>query len=85
MRNLYDLLFLVLTLFTQFLFHKKIEKRIIIIPLPLLLVPEWPYLPLNPKGLAFYIKRKLYFDFQTLDLFILFLLAALFLWIWLSV
>ena len=33
-------------------------KHIILILLPLLLVPEWPYLLLNSKGLAFYIKNK---------------------------
>ena len=33
----------------------KIEKHLIIFPSPLLLVPEYPYLPLNSNWLAFFV------------------------------
>ena len=60
MKNLYNVPFLELIFFTQFLFFKKIEKHIILILLPLLLVSEWPYLPMISKRLTFYIKKMLF-------------------------
>ena len=60
MKNLYNVPFLELIFFTQILFFKKIEKHIILILLPLLLVSEWPYLPMISKRLTFYIKKMLF-------------------------
>ena len=60
MKNLYNVPFLELIFFTQFLFFKKIEKHIILILLPLLRVSEWPYLPMISKRLTFYIKKMLF-------------------------